>query len=124
MDQPISSTSTDTNDLRQELADLRRRTMVLYMALAVLSLTLAGFIGLQKRRAAKDLEAIRPQATAVIEQNRKNADGLNKFLTQLEAYGRANNDFQQRILKHYPINRSSEAAPAAAPQGAPVTAPR
>lgn len=109
----------DTTDLRQQVSDLRRQTTVLYMALAVLSLTLAGFVGLQSRRASKDLQGIKPGATAVVDQYRKSEANIKTFVGQLQAYGRANPDYAQRILARYPVG-----APVAAQAPAATAPPR
>ncbi|HYG22242.1 MAG TPA: hypothetical protein VEH04_05610 [Verrucomicrobiae bacterium] len=112
------TTPADSSELKQQLADLRRQTNVLYMALAVLSLTLAGFVGLQARRASKDLDSIRPNATALIDGFRKSEAGVGQFVGQLQAYGRVNKDYQQRVLARYPVSTSAPAStvnPAATP---------
>jgi len=108
MEQPIES--PETAELKQQVADLRRQTSMLYLGLAVLSLTLAGFVGLQARRAAKDLEGIRPQATQVIEANKKEAPAIQGFVSQLEAYGKGHPEYSQRILARYGINPNAPAS--------------
>jgi hypothetical protein len=114
MDEPIQDAG-ELTELKQQVADLRRQTGLLYFALAVLSLTLAGFVGLQARRAAKDLEAFRPQANQILDVNKKEAPLIQAFVSQLEAYGRHNPDYARKVLAKYGVTSNAPASTGATP---------
>ncbi|GEM_PF-6922631 len=112
MEQPTHS--PESADLKQQLADLRRQTAWLYLGLAVLSLTVAGFIGVQARRAAKDLDLIRPASMQAVETYRKEEPLVKNFVGQLEAYARSSNpDYNQRVFSRYANWAKGTPAPAA-----------
>jgi hypothetical protein len=113
--------TSEAAGLRQEVADLRRQANTLYVALALLSLTLAAFIGLQVRRAGKDLDAIRPQAAQLLDVNKKDAPLIQSFVSQLAAYGQGHPDYQDKVLSKFGIKPGAQtnpgvATPAAAPK--------
>lgn len=109
MEQPIND-SPETTELKKQVAELRRQTTMLYFGLALLSITLAGFVGLQERRASKDLENVRPQATQVIEANKKESAAIQAFVSQLEAYGKTHPEYAQRILARYGVGGNAPAS--------------
>ncbi len=111
--------SSEAADLRQTVADLRRQTTTLYLALAILSLTVAAFVGLQARRAGKDLGAIRPQANQLLDVNKKDAPLIQNFVSQLEAYGRIHPDYANTVLAKYGIRSNAAPAAATSPAAAP-----
>lgn len=113
--------SSEAAGLRREVADLRRQANTLYIALALLSLTLAAFIGVQVRRAGKDLDAIRPQATQLVDVNKKDAPLIQSFVSQLAAYGQVHPDYADKVLSKFGIkpgaqNNPGMVAPASAPK--------
>lgn len=107
--------ASETAELRQQLADLRRQSLTLYLALTVLSLTLAAFIGVQARRAGKDLEILRPQANQLLDVNKKSAPVIQNFIAQLEAYAKGHPDYANTVLAKYGIRSNAAPASATAP---------
>ncbi|HLP75409.1 MAG TPA: hypothetical protein VK327_00705 [Candidatus Paceibacterota bacterium] len=110
--------SSETADLQQQVADLRRQAGTLSLALAVLSLTLAAFIGLQARRAGKDLDTIRPQANQLLDVNKKDDPLVQAFFSQLDSYGKGHPDYAEKVLSK--IRLSSNATGAPAPTATPA----
>ncbi|HEU5124335.1 MAG TPA: hypothetical protein VFW05_09760 [Verrucomicrobiae bacterium] len=113
--------SSEAAGLRREVADLRRQANTLYIALALLSLTLAAFIGLQVRRAGKDIDAIRPQASQLVDVNKKDTPLIQSFVSQLTAYGQGHPDYADKVLSRFGIKPGAQTNPAT---GTPATAPK
>jgi hypothetical protein len=108
--------SSEVAELKKECADLRRQSNFLLIGLVVISFTFAAFVGLQARRAGKDLAALRPQAAQFQEANQKEAPGIQQFLGRLLEFGQKNPDFMP-ILNKYNIRTDTNAA---LPGGAPA----
>ncbi|MBC8095811.1 MAG: hypothetical protein H7Y43_08360 [Akkermansiaceae bacterium] len=111
--------SSETTDLRREVADLRRQAITLLLGTAVLSLTFAAFVGLQARRADKDLAIVRPQANQLLDVNKKDAPLIQNFVSQLEAYGKGHPDYANTVLAKYGIKSNGVPTGAIAPGTAP-----
>ena len=107
-----SPTSTELTD---QIAALRRQTFTLLLALIIISATLTGFLYLQARHTRRDIEAIKPQATQIIQAFTQNGANIQNFVKALAAFGATHPDFQP-ILKKYGIPPAGAAAPAAAPK--------
>lgn len=107
--------SPTTNELADQIVALRRQTFTLLLALTMVSATLTGFLYIQQRHTGKDLEAVRPQATQIIQAFAQNGQNIQNFVKQLAAFGVTHPDFQP-ILKKYGI---APAAPAVAPVAVP-----
>jgi hypothetical protein len=97
-------------DIAEQIDALRRQTFTLLLALIIVSGTLTGFLYLQQRHAGKDLEAIKPQATQIIQAYSQNGQNIQNFVKQLAAFGAAHPDFQP-ILKKYGIAPTNAAVP-------------
>lgn len=112
--------SPETVDLKQQVVELNRQTNRLFIALVIVSLTLAAFLGLQARRTGKDLDLIRPQAKQLLEANKKEAPVIQNFVNNLSVYGQGHPDFAP-VLAKYGIKPGSMA-----PMGAtqPTNAPK
>jgi len=107
-------TNSELDDLKDQCASLNSLVNTLLVALTVISLTLTAFIGLQSRRAGKDVKAIRPQATQIIEAFQKQQPVIKKFVAQLAAYGKTHPDFEP-IMKKYDLSGATNPATPAAP---------
>jgi hypothetical protein len=82
----------------------------LLLALIIVSGTLTGYLYLQARHTSKDIAAIKPQATQIIQAFNQNRPVIQSFVQQLVAYGQAHPDFQQQVLKKYGITPQTVAA--------------
>lgn len=111
----------ELKDLKEQCASLSSLVSTLLVALTVISLTLTAFIGLQSRRAGKDVKAIRPRATQIIEVFQKQQPVIKKFVTQLAAYGKTHPDFAP-IMKKYNLAEVTNAAAPNTP-ATPTTMP-
>ena len=119
------STSPTPQDWQQECADLRKRVNFLLFALLVLSLTFTGLMVLQFRRASRDLEAMRPQASKIVEVNRREAPAIENFITKLAEFSKAHPDFATNLAR-YNIKldtTSSVATPPAELSTPPIATP-
>ena len=103
--------SPTSAEILDQIAALRRQTFTLLLVLIVVSGTLTGFLYLQQRHAGQDIEAIRPQAVAVIQAYNQNLPGITNFVQHLIIYGQTHADFQRQILDKYRITPQSIAAP-------------
>ena len=95
-----------------QIAALRHQVFTLLLALVVVSGTLTVYLYRQARVIGKDLEAIKPQATKIIQGFKQNHEGMENFVKQLSVYGSTHPDFQP-ILRKYGIVPQSAAAPVA-----------
>jgi hypothetical protein len=111
--------SSDNAQLKQQLSDLRRHATLMQLGLVILSLTFAGFVGLQARRAKNDLNALRPQATQIIDLNKKEAPQIQALVSQLEAYGRGHPEYAEKVLAKYGIKSGATNPAGTLPGAAP-----
>ena len=102
--------SSTPAEISAQIAALRRQTFTLLLALVIVSATLTGFLYIQQRHTGKDLDAIRPQATQIIQAFKQNGPNIDSFVKQLAAFGATHPDFQP-ILKQYGIAPATAAAP-------------
>ena len=108
-----SPTSTELSD---QIAVLRRQTFTLLLALIIVSGTLTVFLYRQASLTRRDIAAVKPQATQIIQAFTQNGPNIQLFIKQLAAFGATHPDFQP-ILKKYGIPPvAAGAAPAAAPK--------
>ena len=105
----------EVDDLREQYAALHSLLTTLLVALTLVSLTLTAFIGLQSRRAGKEVKAIRPQATQIIEAYQKQQPVIKKFVTQLAEYGKSHADFEP-IMKKYGLSNVTATGSATMPK--------
>lgn len=102
-------------EIADQIAALRRQTFTLLLALIIVSGTLTVFLYRQASLTRRDITAIKPQATQIIQAFTQNAPNIDGFVKQLAAFGVTHPDFQP-ILKKYGI---APAAPVTAPSAAP-----
>ncbi|HEY1490458.1 MAG TPA: hypothetical protein VGF90_05405 [Verrucomicrobiae bacterium] len=106
--------SPTNTDFSQQIDALRRQTFTLLLALIIVSGTLTVFLYRQASLTRRDIAAIKPQATQVIQSFNQNRPLIQNFVQQLVAYGQAHPDFQQTVLRKYGITPQTLAAAAAA----------
>jgi hypothetical protein len=102
MNEPETKSTNSPNEvseLKEQCAGLQRQLTVMLLGLAICSLTLTGFVGLQVRRVSKDLQAVRPQARQVAEAAAKEMPILQSFMSKLADYGKTHPDFQPIVNK-------------------------
>lgn len=97
MNEPINNSP---DDLAAHVASLQRQVAVLLLALIVVSGTLTVYLWYQARTSGRDLEAIRPQATQVIQSFNQDRPGMEKFVGQLITYGQTHPDFKPILAKY------------------------
>jgi hypothetical protein len=107
--------STPPNNLAGQITSLQRQVTTLLIALIVVSGTLAVYLCYQSRVLGKDIQAIKPQATPIIQAFNQNRDGMGKFVQQLIAYGQTHPDFQPVLQKYGIIPVSAASNPASRP---------
>ena len=117
MNEPETTTSMrpDVDELKAECAALRHQATTLLLALLVLSGTFTVYLGLQARRANKDLETIRPQAAQIREASLREEPFIKDLAIKLAEFGRTHPDFMA-VLNKYKIQ--IKAAPGAATNSA------
>ncbi len=99
---PTNESPTNT-ELAQQIDALRRQTFTLLLALIIVSGTLTVFLYRQASLTRRDIAAIKPQATLVIQTYTQDLPVIQSFVKQLVAYGQAHPEFQQQILNKYRI---------------------
>ena len=87
-------------EITEKCALLERRTAMLQIALILVSLSLAFFVGVQVRRAGRDLEAVRPQLAQFEEANKKQDPVLQTLAQKLVEFGRSHPDFTPIVMKY------------------------
>jgi hypothetical protein len=100
-------------ELADQIAALRKQTFTLLLALIVVSGTLTVFLYRQASLTRRDIVAIKPQATQLIQAFNQNGPNIQNFLKQLQAFSVTHPDFQP-ILKKYGITPTNAFAPVAA----------
>ena len=105
------------NDLMDQMVALRHQVFTLLLALVVVSGTLTVYLYRQASITGKDVVAVKPQATKIIQEFSHNRVGMENFVKQLTAYGNLHPDFQP-ILRKYGI--VPQPAPALAAPAAPA----
>ena len=103
-----------TNSTGEQVAALQRQVFSLLVALIVVSGTLTVFLYRQASLTRRDIAAVKPQATQIIQAFTQNGPNIQLFIKQLAAFGATHPDFQP-ILKKYGIPPGGT-APAAAPK--------
>ena len=111
----------ETTDWKAECAELRRRSSLQFIALVVMSLTLTGFFGVQFWRTSRDLKAMLPQATQVVEMNKAETPRLENLVNKLASYSKTHPEFATNLLMKYGIRLEYKGLPepssAAVPSG-------
>jgi len=113
--------SSAPSELTDEIVALRHQVFTLLLLLIVVSGTLMVYLYWQSRVTAKEITAIKPQATQIIQMVRQNQQVMEMFVNQLVAYGQTHPEFQQQVLKKYnlvppPLSAVPSAAPAPKPK--------
>ena len=98
------------DEISEQIAALRRQTFTLLLALIIVSGTLTVFLYRQASLTRKDIAAIKPQATQVMQSYSQNLPLIQSFVKQLAAYGQAHPDFQKQVLDKYRITPQTVAA--------------
>jgi hypothetical protein len=105
----MNETSSPT-DFAEQIAALRRQTFTLLLALIIVSGTLTVFLYRQASLTRRDIAAIKPQASQIIQAYSQNGSNIQNFVKTLAAFGATHPDFQP-ILKKYGIAPTNAAAP-------------
>ena len=87
-------------ELMDQIVALRHQVFTVLLALVVVSGTLTVVLYRQARLTGRDIDAIKPQATQIIEAFKQEQPVMENFVKQLTAYGATHPDFQP-ILKKY-----------------------
>ena len=106
-------------ELKEQCESLGQQVRTLLYGLVVASFTLTAFLGLQARRAGKEVVAIRPQAAQVNEISRREEQGLGLFLGRLVDFGKTHPDYAV-LLDKYQIRVVKPPMPAGAAPAAPA----
>ena len=104
--------SAAQTELMDQIVALRHQVFTLLLALVVVSGTLTVYLYRQASITGKDVVAVKPQATKIIQEFSHNRVGMENFVKQLTAYGNTHPDFQP-ILRKYGIVPQSAITPAA-----------
>ena len=116
---PAPQAFTPQTDLMDQVVALRQQVFTLLLALVVVSGTLTVYLYRQASVAGKDLAAVKPQATQMIDLFKKTQPQMDAFVKQLTAYGVTHPDFQP-ILRKYGIVPQAQPAPTLVAPNAPV----
>jgi hypothetical protein len=103
-------------ELMDQIVALRHQVFTLLLALVVVSGTLTVFLYRQASVTGKDIAAVKPQATKIIQAFAQRRAGMENFVKQLTAYGSTHPDFQPILLKYGIVPQPQPAAAPAAPK--------
>jgi hypothetical protein len=112
MNEPEKTTADagELTELKEQLSGVSRQVNMLLVAAVVGSLTVTAFVGLQGRRAGRDLDVVRPQATQVVEANKKEEPVIQNFAQKLVEYGKAHPEFAP-IVNRYGLATNAALTP-------------
>ena len=99
-------------DVLDQMVALRHQVFTLLLALVVVSGTLTVFLYRQASLTGKDIAAIKPQVTQMIDTFKRDQQVMENFVKQLTAYGVTHPDFLP-VLKKYGIVPPPAGAPVA-----------
>jgi hypothetical protein len=99
-------------ELTDQIVALRHQVFTLLLALVVISGTLTVVLYRQSRLTGRDIDAIKPQATKIIQAFAQRRASMENFVKQLTDYGSTHPDFQPILLK-YGLVQQPATAPAA-----------
>jgi hypothetical protein len=91
---------------------LQRQVTILLLALAIISGTFFVFLWRQVRYARRDLEAMKPPASQIIQEFNQSKPTMDAFIGKLAEYGRTHADFAPIVTK-YKISSTAAPAPTA-----------
>jgi hypothetical protein len=115
---PLPQSNPQT-DMMDQVVALRHQVFTLLLALVVVSGTLTVYLYRQASVAKKDMAAVKPQATQMIDAFKRDHPMMDAFVKQLTAYGVTHPDFQP-ILKKYGIVPQTQAGPTPVVPATPV----
>jgi hypothetical protein len=116
---PASQPAAPQTDLIDQVVALRHQVFTLLLALVVISGTLTVYLYRQASLAKKDLAAVKPQATQMLEAFKRDHPAMDAFVKQLTAYGVTHADFQP-VLKKYGIVPQAQPTPTPVAPGTPA----
>ena len=119
MNEPETNLPVQT-ELMDQIVALRHQVFTLLLALVVVSGTLTVVLYRQARLTGRDIDAIKPQATLIIQAFSRDRQVMENFVKQLTIYGNTHPDFQP-ILRKYGIVPQPQPAAAPAAPAAPKT---
>jgi hypothetical protein len=111
--------SNPQTDMMDQVVALRHQVFTLLLALVVVSGTLTVYLYRQASVAKKDMAAVKPQATQMIDAFKRDHPMMDAFVKQLTAYGVTHPDFQP-ILKKYGIAPQAQPGPTPVAPSAPA----
>ncbi len=94
--------SAAQTELLDQMVALRHQVFTLLLALVVVSGTLTVFLFRQASLTGKDITAVKPQVSQMLEAFKRDQQNMETFVKQLTAYGVTHPDFLP-ILKKYGI---------------------
>lgn len=107
--------SSSHSEISAQIAGLRRQAFTLLLALIIVSGTLTVFLYRQASLTRRDIAAVKPQATQIIQAFTQNSPNIQNFIKQLAAFGVTHPDFRP-ILQKYGIVPTNAAAATPAPK--------
>ena len=110
----------ETEDLKQQCSGLQRQMTTLLLALVIVSGTLTVFLWRQVRYARRDLQAMKPPASQIIQDFKQNKAAMDAFIAKVAEFGRTHSDFTP-IMTKYQIPTSTGVPPATAIAPKPAT---
>jgi hypothetical protein len=87
----------NTSDLAGQVASLQRQVTTLLLALIVVSGTLVAYLGYESFHMGKDIRVVETQ---VIQPYKQKEPAIEKFITELAAYGQTHPDFRPILAKY------------------------
>ena len=116
MDNPQIKTSSEVEDLREQLNDLNHLVVSVLILLVVVSGTFTIFLLRQWQSTRKDLAGYKPNATlSIAYYNQEEGARMDAFVSRLGEYGKTNPDFKPILIKYGLIQATGATTTGAGP---------
>lgn len=106
------SESSELVELKDQVAVLNRQATFLFVSLVIVSFTLTAFLGLQWRRAGKELDGMKQQVAQMQQTAKQEAPQVQALFGRMVEYGKTHPDLTP-LLNKYGIKQVSAPAPTA-----------
>jgi hypothetical protein len=104
MDMPENPSSATNEELRQRCCGLQSQVNILIFLLLLISVTVSFYLYAQDRWTNRDLQAIKPLATQMMQNYmQKEKPQIEAFTQQLRDYAKSHPDFRP-IIEKYRLN--------------------
>src|ERR1700761_1957454 len=94
------SSDNSTSLLKEQVAALERQVFSMLLLLIVISGTVTVYLYREASQLGKEIQAVTPQASRLVQAVNDNRPVMTAFLNSLAEYGKTHPDFEQQIMIH------------------------